>query len=285
MGIGMSKGELSVSLTSYDLKRLNAYANNMLDYHVILDMLPKVATHFFEKRLHFNDDKTSGETAADSAASVKAVDLSAVQKAILLGLGLQRKTVEDLEKELSLPVSQILALFIRIVRKACAFYDAVCTQAVHNDMQQTENRAKKTEVEVASDKLEDMKRGKRDIDDKEVWEPTLQSLEEDLDEGGRAVNDKFKQKQKELISSLDLSRQVASCKVIDSGEKDKKNSCFRFLGMPLVAMMTNGMTLCSKKDRRCRSSASRIPTDRKSRSEDSKAWKRWRWRGRKWYRK
>lgn len=36
---------------------------------------------------------------------------------MLLGLGLQHKTVEDLEKELDLPSSQLLGLFNRIIRK------------------------------------------------------------------------------------------------------------------------------------------------------------------------
>ena len=55
----------------------------MLDYHVILDLLPTVASLFFEKRL--GDD----------------VRLSAVQSSILLALGLQRKSVEEVEVRLS----------------------------------------------------------------------------------------------------------------------------------------------------------------------------------------
>lgn len=55
----------------------------MLDYHVILDLLPAVASLFFEKRL--------GD-----------VHLSAVQSSILLALGLQRKSVEEVEVRLPL---------------------------------------------------------------------------------------------------------------------------------------------------------------------------------------
>ncbi|KAF5345886.1 hypothetical protein D9758_011403 [Tetrapyrgos nigripes] len=47
----------------------------------------------------------------------KNVNLSAVQSAILLGMGLQRKNMEEQEIELSLPVNQILALFIKIIWK------------------------------------------------------------------------------------------------------------------------------------------------------------------------
>lgn len=51
----------------------------MLDYHVILDLLPTVATFYFDKRLGSD------------------VRLSAVQSSILLALGLQRKTIEEVE--------------------------------------------------------------------------------------------------------------------------------------------------------------------------------------------
>ena len=40
-----------------------------------------------------------------------------VFQGILLGFGLQHKTVEDIERELDLPSSQILGLFNRIIRK------------------------------------------------------------------------------------------------------------------------------------------------------------------------
>ena len=69
-------------LTPFDLKRLESYANNMLDYHVILDLLPTVAAFYFDKRL--------SETR-----------LSAIQSSILLALGLQRKTIEEVEVRIS----------------------------------------------------------------------------------------------------------------------------------------------------------------------------------------
>ena len=38
-------------------------------------------------------------------------------QALLLGLGLQHKIVEDLEKELDLPATQLLGLFNKVARK------------------------------------------------------------------------------------------------------------------------------------------------------------------------
>lgn len=75
----LTSTELSFLLTPFDLKRLESYAQNALDYHVILDLLPKVASLYFERRL--------GD----------GMRLSAVQSSLLLGMGLQRKSVEEVE--------------------------------------------------------------------------------------------------------------------------------------------------------------------------------------------
>ncbi len=77
--VDLQAPELSLLLTPFDLKRLESYANNMLDYHVILDLMPTTAGLYFQKRL-------GGE-----------VRLTAVQSAILLAVGLQRKTIEEVE--------------------------------------------------------------------------------------------------------------------------------------------------------------------------------------------
>jgi N-acetyltransferase 10 len=75
-------------VTPFDLKRLDSYANNMVDYHVILDLLPYVASLYFGKRL--GDD----------------VSLSAVQASILLGMGLQRKSIEEVEVSVIVKLSE-----------------------------------------------------------------------------------------------------------------------------------------------------------------------------------
>ena len=77
--IDLASPGLSILMTPFDLKRMESYANNMLDYHVILDLLPTAANLYFEKRLGSE------------------VRLSAVQSSILLAIGLQRKTIEEVE--------------------------------------------------------------------------------------------------------------------------------------------------------------------------------------------
>ena len=71
---------LQSHVTLYDVKRLELYSNNMADHMLITDLLPSLAKLFMTKQL--------GD-----------IHLSAVQMAVLVGLGLQHKTVDDLSGE------------------------------------------------------------------------------------------------------------------------------------------------------------------------------------------
>ena len=89
--------ELCVMLTEFDLRRLESYADNLVDYHLVLDLLPLLASLLFTGRLP--------------------VALSFTQQAILLALGLQHKEVDVVGRELGLGVQQVLAQFNKSVRK------------------------------------------------------------------------------------------------------------------------------------------------------------------------
>lgn len=84
-------------ITPFDLKRIDSYAKNMVDYHMIVDLLPTLARMYFLKQVHFH--------------------LSFLQQAILLGMGLQHQSIDVLVKEFDLPANQLLALFNRSMRK------------------------------------------------------------------------------------------------------------------------------------------------------------------------
>lgn len=87
--------------TSYDMRRLESYSRNLVDYHVVIDMVPKLAEMY----------ALGGFGGADM------LRLSPAQAAILMALGLQRKSVDILEKELGIQSSQVLALFNKVMRK------------------------------------------------------------------------------------------------------------------------------------------------------------------------
>ncbi|KAF2076961.1 hypothetical protein CYY_001737 [Polysphondylium violaceum] len=96
--VEVSQNEMDFLFSSYDLKRLESYSNNISDYHVVVDMLPTLAKLYFNNKL-------------------KCEDISLLQSAILLALGLQHKNVDQLVVELNLASNQILSLFNQTMRK------------------------------------------------------------------------------------------------------------------------------------------------------------------------
>ncbi|XP_014471769.1 PREDICTED: N-acetyltransferase 10-like [Dinoponera quadriceps] len=91
------------------------YSNNMTDYHLITDLLPALGRLYFLNMM--------GDT-----------HFSAAQSAILLGLGLQHKTVDKLAEELHLPSPQLLGLFNRTVRKSTQYLHSIAEQHLENTM-------------------------------------------------------------------------------------------------------------------------------------------------------
>ncbi|XP_008115606.1 RNA cytidine acetyltransferase [Anolis carolinensis] len=157
----ISRNELEAVFTPYDLKRLEMYSRNMVDYHLIMDMIPTIAKMYFLNQL---GDMT----------------LSATQSALLLGIGLQHKSVDQLEREIELPSGQLMGLFNRTIRKVVQLFNAIQEKAVEEQMAAT-----------------------KEI----VMEPTLKSLNEDLEEAAKEFQEKHKQDVGKL-KDLDLSQYV-----------------------------------------------------------------------------
>lgn len=89
---------LSVHLSLHDMKRLELYARNMVDHHMVLDTLPTLARLFFLGR-------------------IPQIRVSYLQLAIFLSVGLQRKDIDAVSQELDLPSNQVLAFFNKTIRK------------------------------------------------------------------------------------------------------------------------------------------------------------------------
>lgn len=196
--------EVSRHFTPYDLKRLESYTNNLLDYHVIMDLIPSLARSYFLGRLY--------SPATSATAEPVVVKLSPVQASILAALGLQKKTVEDLEKDLDVPVSQLMALFAKLVRKCQTYLSGVVEAGVQEEVNQTvSSRLNSTkssdDMDVDGDD-EDANSKKRDIEDEEAWDPTAQSLQDDLDQGGNETMERFKKEQRKVLDSLNLEQYV-----------------------------------------------------------------------------
>ncbi|KAJ1182261.1 hypothetical protein NDU88_007454 [Pleurodeles waltl] len=157
----ISRSELEALFIPYDLKRLEMYSRNMVDYHLIMDLIPGLSRMFFLQ--HFGD-----------------MTLSPAQSALLVGVGLQHKTMDQLEKEIELPVSQLMGLFNRIIRKVVQLFNRILEKSVEEQM-------------VATKEI--------------VMEPTLRSLNEDLEEAAREFQEKHNQETAKL-KGMDLSQYI-----------------------------------------------------------------------------
>ena len=144
----------------------------MLDYHVILDMVPKIAEWYFSGRLK------------------PAVSMTGVQSSILLSIGLQKKSIDHVERELGLPNSQLLAMFVKIVRKVSAHFRRLLEGAVVETLPQPTHPAEEADDE------EETKR----------YAPLTTTLDDELRSGGNAVNAELKEKQRALIDALPLDK-------------------------------------------------------------------------------
>ncbi|RAH50768.1 ribosome biosynthesis protein KRE33 [Aspergillus brunneoviolaceus CBS 621.78] len=176
--VALTKSDLDRAFSPFDLKRLDSYANNLLDYHVILDMVPTIAEYYFSGRL-------SGK-----------VSLSGVQQSILLAIGLQRKNLEALEKEISLPSSQLLAMFLKIIRKMSTHFRSVIEGAVAETMpaQQQAAIAAQEVTEAHDEVMEDR------------FKPLETALDDELREGGQQIDEELREKQRALIDAPPLDR-------------------------------------------------------------------------------
>ncbi|KAF5377751.1 hypothetical protein D9757_008061 [Collybiopsis confluens] len=169
-------------LTPFDLKRLGSYGNNQLDYHTGL---------------------------ANAGGEVKNLSLSAVQSAILLGMGLQHKTVEDMEAELTLPVSQILAMLVKLVLKITRSLVDIQKKGITQSMphQSAEHGVSPT---IVPDGLSG-----RPSDD--TWKGVTATVEAELEAAGQEEQEamKKKERQREMINALDLRKYAIDNSAMD----------------------------------------------------------------------
>ncbi|KAG8159835.1 hypothetical protein KVR01_010472 [Diaporthe batatas] len=175
----LTKAELDERFTPHDLKRLESYANNMLDYHVILDLIPRIAELYFLGRIK------------------NSVKLSGIQQSILLSVGLQRKDMDAVAEEHgSLQSSQLLAMFIKILRKITTHFSSVVSGAYDAEMPKTDiGVSRENATGVHDDEIVDSK-----------FQPLEKNLEEELDEEGDEALKEVRRKQRELIDSLPLDQ-------------------------------------------------------------------------------
>ncbi|KAH8157659.1 hypothetical protein CIB48_g10585 [Xylaria polymorpha] len=207
-----TKESLDQILTPFDLKRLAAYANNILDYHVILDLMPRIAEPYFRGRLN-------------------EIHLTGIQKTMFLAVSLQRKDLDGIAADLSIPISQILAMFIKIAKKFATHFEGLVSGAI--------------EASLPKDTIGVSVANASGMHDDEVvdrrFNPLEQSLEDELEEGGDEALKEIRQKQRELIDSLPLDQYEVEgdTPAWDDAEKQVRNATKRGQVNPVVSIKSS----------------------------------------------
>lgn len=127
----MTKELLEQHITVFDLKRLESYARNLVDFHLIMDLVPTIA------KLHF------------LVLPQGVLTLSYVQAALLVGMGLQFKTIDQMTEDLKLQANQLLPVFNKAIRKFAKLFKEVFEHEIATQMQ---SEVKGAAAEIAKNK-------------------------------------------------------------------------------------------------------------------------------------
>lgn len=176
--VSLSKTDLDQIFSPYDLKRLDSYARNLIDYHVMMDLMPTLSRLYFTDRLN--------------------IPLSAGQAAIFLAIGLQYKSVEEIEQELTLPVNQILALFNKSIRKVNQYFHSILEQAVSKSMPSSK------QIELT---------------------PLKKDLDEELEEIGNEVKSQYKRhsdEMEEINQLVNMNQKIPNILSIEKKQPPEK---------------------------------------------------------------
>ncbi|KAM9961006.1 hypothetical protein ACTFIW_010178 [Dictyostelium discoideum] len=168
----LTQNEMELLFSSYDLKRLESYSNNIVDYHVVIDLLPSLSKLYFTNKL-------------------KIEDISLIQSAILLALGLQHKTVDNLIGELNLASNQVLSLFNQTMRKINTELKQKQEKFIQDSM---------PKLSIVAPRTGQFKSFKGDIKETDMI-PLAEDMESELEKGAEEVVNKLKH-QLESDSSL-----------------------------------------------------------------------------------
>ncbi|GFP93320.1 upf0202 protein at1g10490 [Phtheirospermum japonicum] len=159
-----SSGDLSSiseSLSSYAMKQLEAYTNNLSEHYMIEDFVDDLARAYFWGKIP--------------------VSLSYAQVSVLLCIGLQGKDIPRIQEEMKLERQQIMSLFMKVMKKFYKYLSGISSKETH----------------PTTSRLKDI-----------AMEPHPVSVDEDLNDGAKQVQDDMKSK---LEGSLnpDLLQQYA----------------------------------------------------------------------------
>jgi len=156
-------------LSRDDMHRLEQYGKNLVEYSLVLDVVPSLAALFLGRRM-------------------PEVRLSHLQCAILVAVGCQHKTFDRVAAEFNAPASQLLALFNKAMHKLSNH----CRTLLEQQVEEEEGQA------VGGKVAKSLKSGETITGGKAIKE----SLKDDQQKEAKKVNKKLEAARQELLSSL-----------------------------------------------------------------------------------
>ncbi|EKE41300.1 hypothetical protein ENUP19_0341G0080 [Entamoeba nuttalli] len=125
---------VSLNFDQRAIKRLEYYSKNLIDYHIVLDLLPCIA---------------------QAVSNGLDIQLTITQQIIFVGMGLQFKSVDEIGSELKLASAQVMALFNKAIRKVVTFLEE--KKEGTNAKQSMEEEVKATEEIKENDDISEEK--------------------------------------------------------------------------------------------------------------------------------
>jgi len=201
----LTKSTLDTHFTPHDLARLTSYAANMLDYHVILDLLPAIAQLYFTGPLR------------------SSLSLSGVQATLLLAIGCQRRDIDDVVKELGVANNALLAMFVKLMRKMSTAFKTVVEEEVAKGLP-SEDAARRLTAGHDDEDLDEGDDVDGDVDmvgrvEKEArmrFAPLETTVDEDLDEGAKAEKERIRN----MIDALPLAKYEIGGEKLDEDDAE-----------------------------------------------------------------
>lgn len=99
----------------HDVQRLEMYTRNQVEYKLIMDLTTDLAQLYFQSKM-------------------ASANIDSLQKAILLGVGLQHKTMDNLAEEFNMPSGQVLAKFYDCMKKLTKYVHSVLESTIESTM-------------------------------------------------------------------------------------------------------------------------------------------------------
>ena len=194
----MKKSEIELFLTKFDFKRMELYSRNMTNYNMIIDLIPTIANLYFNKKIY--------------------VPLSYIQAGVLLGVGLQRKSFDEIVQEFNIEINQLLAMFNKMVKKFVNYIKNIYQKDI--EMEEEKDYAEnkeilKTKNEFGKNILKEMQKELKGEGDK--------IIEKDRETKKKYMEEKLKKmEQKQELTKKKRKREKTQEKENNDDKKEKE---------------------------------------------------------------